>query len=549
MIRRALAAVALGPFRVLELPASPASAHAALARTAPVQGTVTQQPPYEIVLTFTEHVTAVKDKIRVVGPDGKRIDKNDPVVSGNDLHIPVRVDVPRGTFLVSYRVISADSHPVAAGYTYSVGAPSATAPASNPGASDRTDRAVAIAVSVSRYLSFAGLILVAGPVLVLTALWPRRLPRRAPARLAYLGLGLVGLATLLDLYLQGPYQNGGILLSFSAGDLGAVLGGAHGRAQLARLAAVAAAALLLPTFLAGKGGKPLRVLLALAGVVGVATWPLSGHPSDSTAPLLTVVSDAAHLTSMAVWLGGLVMLVAFLLRQADERELDAILPVWSNWAALAVTVLVLAGTAQALIEVVTLSALLHTTYGKVLLLKIGLLALVLAAAAVSRQVIRRRAAAGPSTPGIPRLRRAVLAEIAGAVLILGLTSALVQTTPARTAAATPAAAPGRDIFSTTLDSPLYQLQLDIEPTKVGNNEVHLFAYNRQGAPLTVQEWKVTAALPAQGIEGVEVPVLRLTESHASGSVTLPSPGAWRFSFTLRVGDFDEATVTTVVDVR
>jgi copper transport protein len=251
---------------------------------------------------------------------------------------------------------------------------------------------------------------------------------------------------------------------------------------------------------------------------------------------------------MAIWLGGLVMLSVFLLRQANEKELDSILPVWSNWATLAVTVLVLAGTAQALIEVATLNALLHTTYGKLLLLKIGLLAVVLAVAAVSRQVVHRRGAGAAEPAGVPRLRRAVLVEVAGAVLILGLTSVLVQTAPARTAAATPGPAPDRGIFSTTLDSKLYQLQLDIEPTKVGNSDVHLYAFTREGATLTVKEWKVTAALPAQGIEPIDVPVLRITDSHASGTVTLPSVGAWQFSFTLRVTDFDEATVTTVVNV-
>jgi copper transport protein len=539
---RFLAAVALGLFGVLVLPAGSASAHAALVRTSPVQGTVTQDPPFEIVITFTEHVSPVKDKTHVIGPDGKNIDKGEITVTGDDVHIPVRTDVPRGTYLVSYRMISADSHPVGAGFTYSVGAPSATPPKPGDATSGRTDRVVAISVSAANYLGFAGLILVVGPVLVLTALWPRRLSARGPTRLAFAGLGLIGLSSLLELYLQAPYDNGGSLFSASGADLSAVLDSTYGKAQLVRLATVVVLALLLPLYLKGRGGKALQAGLAVVAVVAVGTWPVAGHPTTSNAPLLTIVADAAHLTSMAVWLGGLVMLTVFLLRQANEKELDAILPVWSNWAALAVTVLVLAGTAQALIEVATVGALLHTTYGKLLLLKAGLLAVVLAVAAVSRAAVRRRAS------GVPRLRRSVLLEICGAVLILGLAAALVQTTPARTAAAVPANQPDQGIYSTTLDSKLYQLQLDIEPTKTGNNEVHLYAFTPQGAALAVKEWKASAALPARGIEPIDVPVLAITESHATGTVTLPSPGAWRFSFTLRVSDFDEATVTTTVPV-
>ncbi|OLE29375.1 MAG: copper resistance protein CopC [Actinobacteria bacterium 13_1_20CM_3_71_11] len=535
-------ALLLGLLGLFALPASPASAHAALVRTSPVQGTVLQQAPYEIVVTFSEHVTPVRDKINVVGPDGKRVDQSTATVSGADLHIPVRTNVPRGTYLVSYRVISADAHPLGAGFTYSVGAPSATAPLPGSATSGRTDRTVAISLASAKYLSYAGLILVAGPVLVLTALWPHRLPRRDPARLGYLGLGLVGLSTLLELYLQAPYENGGTLFSASGSDLSAILNSTFGRAHVVRLVVVAIGALLLPLFLNRRGGRPVKAVLAVAGVLGIATWGLAGHPAASNAPVLTEIADAAHLTSMAIWLGGLVMLVLFVLRRATSEELGAILPVWSNWAALAVTVLILAGTAQGLIEVVTYRALVSTTYGQLLLVKIALLGGVLTAAYFSRRLVQR-----PKEPH--RLRRSVLVEIIGAVLILGFASALVQTTPARTAAATvPAQTPDRGVFSTTLNTKLYQLQLDIEPTKVGNNEVHLYAYTPVGAPLAVKEWKVSAALPAGGIEPIDVPTLPLTESHATGTITLPSAGNWQFNFTLRISDFDEATVSTAVQV-
>ncbi len=564
-MRRFVLAVLFGLAVVPVLPAAPASAHAALVRTSPVQGSVVSEAPTEVVITFSEHVVPVKDKIRVVGPDGKRVDRNDAQVTGDDLHIPVRTDAPRGTFLVSYRVISADSHPVGAGYSYSLGAPSATAPQPTDSAG-RTDPPVAVALSSARYLGFAGLILLAGPALILTALWPPRLSRRGPTRLAYLGLGLVGVATLLELYLQAPYESGGSL--FDGGDFGGLLTSQYGAAHLVRLGVLAAGALLLRPYLAGRtdpprteaapkpmrGAVPIRAALAILAVVGAATWPLSGHPAASTAPTLTIIADAAHLASMAIWLGGLVMLVAFVLRRANARELGAILPVWSNWAALAVAVLVLAGTAQALIEIGTVAALLHTTYGRLVLLKIGILALVLGVAAVSRRIVRRRLvapgdeAAQLAPAGVRRLRRSVLTEVAGAVLILGLTSALVQTTPARTASAAAPSGPNPGIFATTLDSKLFQLQLDVEPAKLGNNEVHLYAYAPDGAPVAVKEWKASAALPAQGLEPIDIPLLPLTDSHATGTVTLPSRGDWQFSFTLRTTEIDQATVTTTIPI-
>jgi copper transport protein len=607
----------LGLLATVALPAGPASAHAALVRTSPVQGSIVRTAPNEVVVTFSENVGLVKDKIQVIGPDGKRVDKRDPTVVGDALHIPVNIDVPRGTYLVSYRVISADSHPVGAGFSYSVGAPSASAPTPT-NSSSGTSHVVAGAIEVSHYVGYAGLILIAGTALVLSALWPYRLNRTGPSRLAYAGMGLTATAAVADFYLQGPYGNGGGLLSPDFTD---VFDTTLGKALLVRLAVLALALPLIPRFLAGTSGKLARSALSILAVVGIGTWSLSGHPATSSAALLTIIADAAHLTSMAIWVGGLVVLAVWLLRLANARELAAILPIWSNWAALAVSVLVLAGTAQALIQIATVDALLHTGYGQLVIAKVALLAVVLAVAAVSRRLVRRGAvvphpavvgsvaavddddaydsedpdesddesggrevgggadetiiearsegideisydAAGedPDSGAVERLaeidrtalrrlRLSVLIEVIGVVIILGLTSVLVQTTPARTAAASTASQADIGIFTETMNSPLYQLQFDVEPVKQGDNEVHLYAYTPDGKPLAVKEWHASAALPARNIEPIAVTLLPLTDSHATGQISLPWAGSWQFSFTLRTTDIDEATVTTTVVVK
>ena len=401
---------------------------------------------------------------------------------------------------------------------------------------------VGVSIAASHLVGYAGLILVAGPALVLFALWPRRLSRRGPTRLAYAGLGLIALSTVLEFVLEAPYATGVGLFGFSGGDLRAVFDSTFGHAHLARLAVTLAAAFLLRPYLAGASGRPERVLLGALAVVGVFSWPFAGHPGSSVAPALTIAADAAHLAAMAVWAGGLVMLAAFLLPRADSRELGAILPVWSTWALIAVSVVVLSGVAQALVEIASVDALLHTSYGQLVLLKAGLLGLVLVIAAGSRRLV----GAGESA-SVTRLRRAVAAEAVGVVLILGLASFLVQTTPARTAAAEAANA-GNGPFSVTLTTSLYQVQIDIDPARTGDNTVHLYAYDPQGAPLKVLQWTVKAALPGAGVEPIDVLLLPLTDSHATGEVNLPVAGKWQVTLTLQVSKFDEASVSTTVSV-
>src|SRR5690606_13731934 len=139
-----------------------------------------------------------------------------------------------------YRAISADGHPVGGSFTYSVGAPSAT-PIAEDGDSG-TGGWAQTAMAVVKYLGYLGLVLVAGPALVLAALWPRRLPRRGPIRLVRLGLGVVGLATVAGLVLQVPYTTGVGLTEITGARLGEVLGTTFGTAHLVRLGAIAAVA-------------------------------------------------------------------------------------------------------------------------------------------------------------------------------------------------------------------------------------------------------------------------------------------------------------------
>ena len=545
--RRAFAAGAgllIGLFLVLLGPAGPASAHAALSASDPGNGTIVPDAPNKVTLTFSESVQLLDGKIQVLGPDNSRADQGDPTVDGSTVTIPLRSGGGRGTYLVSYRVISADSHPVGGSLTYSVGA--ASTPPSATLDDTKVDPVVRGLIPVGKYLGYVGLVLLVGPTLVLALLWPHRLSRRGPAKLIWTGTGLILGSTLLAVWLQVPYSIGTTLFDVRVGDLRDVLGSTFGAVMLVRLGVVCAAALLLRPVLRGSGGES-KADLALLGVLGVAalaTWPLTGHPTASPVAGVSVVIDAIHLAAMSVWLGGLVMLVAFLLPRANERELGAILPIWSRWAATAVAALIVAGTVQALIEVSSVHGLVSSTYGRLILVKVALAACVLGVAWYSRRLVRARTA--ESKPG--GLRRIVFAELAITAVVLGVTAALVQIAPPRTAQAAESAATSTTVTK-TLTSSTMAMQVDIFPATVGNNSLHLYAYTPDNKPLTVVEWTATAALPAKGIEPISIPLLRITDFHAIGDIALPSAGEWTFKFTARTSDIDEQTLTMTATIN
>src|SRR3954467_15560274 len=109
--RRAVAGgigLLIGLFCVLLGPAAPASAHAALVASDPGNGTIVPDAPNKVTLTFSESVQLLDGKIQVLGPDGSRADQGDPTAEGGTVTIPLRSGGGRGTYLVSFRVISAD---------------------------------------------------------------------------------------------------------------------------------------------------------------------------------------------------------------------------------------------------------------------------------------------------------------------------------------------------------------------------------------------------------------------------------------------------------
>ncbi|MFS8497654.1 MAG: CopD family protein, partial [Micromonosporaceae bacterium] len=410
------------------------------------------------------------------------------------------------------------------------------------------------ALSAVRYVGYAGLVLLVGAAVALARLWPQRLSRTGAARLLWTGVGLVAASTVAGVWLQVPYTTGGPVTQVSGAALADVLATTYGRAHLVRLGVLAAAAWLLRRVTAGRATRGDLAVLAVLGTVGLGTWPVAGHPVTTPVPAASVAAGTVHLAAAAFWLGGLVVLAGILLRRADGRELAAILPVWSVWAATAVAALVLAGVVQAVLTVGTPGALLSTRYGLLLTAKVSLVAVVVAVAAYSRRTVRRLAATAPvGRPG--GLRTAVALEAGLLAGVLVFSSVLVQTVPARTEVAAaeaaaavdaPTSAPGP--FRATTHSTLYALEVTVDPAATGRNAVDLRAYTHTGEPLPVVEWRGSASLPAAGVEGVDIPLSAVDDNHARGEVDLPLAGEWQLRLTLRISEIDQATVLVSVSV-
>lgn len=558
---------------LLALSGRPASAHAELVATTPANGAHLDRPPPEVVLRFTESVSPVRNGLRLLDGNGRTVVELTGRAGprgGSEVVMPLPGSLGDGAYVLSWRVLSADSHPVHGAFVFSVGSVQA-APLADAGARAGADRAVGIAFWLARLLGFVGLAVLVGGAFLVLACWPagRTDPGvRRVLKPAWIASLVAAVAVLL---LQGAEVAGSSLAAvFDPTSVLDTVRTRYGVLLLARIALLVVAGVVLARL-----GRPETrlsrgriVAVAVLGSALAMTWSGGGHPSAGTLVALAVVTDAAHLLAMAVWLGGLAMLAALVLRARGGRapdEASAAVSRFSRWAGVAVAVLGGTGLIQAWRELA--AAGIGTQYFSLLVFKVSAFGLLLWLGALSRSVVRRRllAPAGmPAAPGrrgrarrveqdtLVGLRRSVRWEVGIAAVVLGLTAALVATPPGGhdhgpAAAAGPAAGP----FLGALTLPgTGDVQVWVDPARPGNNQIVLNVRDGLGLNQDVPEVRAQLQLADGNVGPLPVSLAKTGPGQfVANAVLVPIAGTWRLSLQVRTGDFDEATVEAQIPMR
>lgn len=551
--------------------AAPAAAHAELRRSVPAAGERLDRAPAEFRLEFTEPVTLVEDGFRLLDENGVEKSVAAADATGATVIMPV-ASLPDGGYVLLWRVVSGDSHPVVGAIPFAVG--DAVPPAADPAARG-SDALVSFLMGLTRWAGYLGTALLVGSLAVVALCWPAGTRRDGVRRMLLLGAASAGGAAAVGLLTQGPYAAGRPLSGVIDPDLlQATLSTAYGRAGVARIAIVAALAAwaLSRIYRSGRGSWPIGIAL---GLLLAATFSAQGHAWAAEQRLVAVVTDALHVLAMATWLGGLAVLVAVALRPGavEQQPRDPLphrpvpeaagggpavvtrVPVeacvthpptpvaklpdlrrWSRLAMSCVAVLVVTGTLASLREVGSWSALANTRYGALLLAKLALVALLLGIAARARAWVQRNASAEArhvDPPPVSALRRSVMIEAGMGALVLAVTAALVSTTPGAAAEA-----PSPRATGTLPDGTVATVTVD------DRRLLEVRVETGDERPVAPVEVSARASLPARGVEDLPVDLHRSGDTWVAHDDALPFAGTWRVTVTVRTSEID-AGVTTV----
>lgn len=543
-----------------------AAAHAELVETSPANGAHLEAAPPEVTLRFSETVNPVRGGFTLLDGNGKTLAQPAASGSGARITMPLPDSLGDGVYLINWRVVSADSHPIHGAFVFSVGTARA-APLGDAGAQAGSDSSVGVAFWLFRLLGYASLAMLIGGSFFLVASWPSgRTDQRARRLIKIAWIAAVGSA-VGSLLLQGPYAAGASLAgAVDPGLIADTIDTGYGIMLLARIVLLGVAAVVLTRLLAAEDPVPRNqiVVITTLGVALAATWSGAGHPAAAGSWIWAALPlDALHLAAVAIWLGGLVILVGSTLgkrSRAGEEEAATAVSRYSRSAAIAVIVLGGTGLLQAVREIIASGV--GTEYFSLLVFKVGAFGLLIWLAALSRSAVQRHLSApaggrkGASRRAtqdmISRLRLSVRWEVGIAVVVLGLTAALVATPPGGhdhgpSAAADTSSGP----FQRELALPgSGDVQVWVDPARTGNNQIVLNVRDGRGINRDVPEVQAQLRLPANNIGPLPVTLAKTGPGQfVANSVVVPVPGTWQLSLRVRSTDFDEATVDTQIVMR
>ncbi len=494
-------------------------AHAGLVAADPAPGATLDATPPTVRLAFSERPEPSLSEIRVLDSGGAAYQSGSPLATGADQHsltIPVR-PLGRGTYTVSWRVVSAeDGHATSGTYGFGVGV-SPTGGAAVTTTTTTSDSSWL--EGVARWILLVGLVVLLGAAVATVA----RFGGAGGSDLA-LAAGGWG-ASFVGVLLLAEAQRIAAGSSFSA-----LFDTSVGRALIWRAVAVlAAGAALLLAWRLPALRRWAMLAAALAALAAVSVHVGAGHAAAGAWPSsLTILAQVAHFAAAGVWFGGLAALLLGV-RGEPSAEKAASVRRFAVVAAATLVIVVVTGTVRAIDELTSVGELVTSGYGRAVLAKIALIAIIAGLAARNRR--RVPAAAEDLGP----LRRGARVELALAAVALAVAALLGSLAPP--VGGQPQPAPGLSASGSDFGTSV-RVDLATASQRPGPNRFLVEADDYDsGDPVGAQRISLRfTPLDDPGVEPSSLELHRLADGSFAGSgANLAFPGRWEVTALIERG--------------
>ncbi len=510
----------------------------------PAPNSSVTRAPRSVSILFGEPPDVKLSRIAVLDAKGTNVDAGaTTAVPGKprELVVPLESGLPSGVYTVRWRTVSTiDGHLAAGSFAFGVGV-AVSAPAGGASTTAVNEALTPRAVA-ARTLLFLGLVGVLGTaILGFFAYGTPPLPLRRVITLGA-GLALVGsVAVVAD-----QMAAAGVA---PAAMLGSSLGASLVERAVPALALAAAALLQLRR----SWSRAWSAVAGLAACAAMGVDVLNGHATAESPVALNDVAQWLHIAAVGVWIGGLMALVVALLRTPLEERSHAARRL-STLAAIGLVVVAATGVFRTVVEVASWSALVTTTFGILVLVKVGLLAVLAALGALNRY---RNV---PRLPGaLGALRRVASTEIVVGVAALAVAAALVNAAPpVEYAAAAGPSLPSSLTVRASDYATTIQTSLTLTPGRAGFNDFRMvvsdYDTGKRIAPSSVRLSFTQPFRPTLGTSTLSLKTQPDGSAEARGA-EISLEGVWEVAAVVQHGDrsaevhFQLSTVEPAPKVR
>lgn len=525
--------------------ATGAWSHAVLMDSNPKAGQQLDAAPSEVSVTFNENVGPIFFKI--LDRTGKEVGSPGEIqIDGFKLTLPLKDSLANGTYVLTYRVISADTHPVGATFGFSVGEPMADTSQMSAGA-DSSSTPWTYAVAANRWLLYAAMLLAAG-----SALFTILVNSPGAVGEAAFALGRKASITAAVSYVLSIGLGGAEMVMGGGGALFAVDTWMRGtQSTLTPSAAIGVPAMLILIWAYGQGSaQPKTGALLVGSAAAVASFLVTGHAATAVPVWLMAPVVGVHLVCAAFWFGALYPLLVST-SAVSAKESGAIMTEFSLRAVYSVVALAISGVVISWVQLETPANILGNEYGTSLIRKLVLFAIILGFAAYNKVVLTPALETG--TAGAEaRIRRSIKFEYVIYVLILGAAVTLTLTTPPRAIVDQGGgmAGMGSDGFKASVKVDKYTTDFEITPARAGENMIMITVKDAAGQVLKVSDVEIIAQLESAGISDLTIKGERLpNEMWHIMAKDLIIPGEWTIRADVFIDDFDKVGFETKVQIK
>lgn len=541
-----------------------ASAHPVYVDSSPGAFQSVPSSPREVNVFFSEPIELGYSSISVLGPDGGRVDMNDPHnVEGDTASIGVAMQpgLPEGEYTVSTKVLSAvDGHVVEETFIFGVG----TQVSSTGGGQQQKD-ILSPEESASRFPGMVGQVIAVGAAFGTLWLWKPlgRVPWLSSAifqtrvaidrrmiKLIIIGAGLVLASGVAMIIVQA------ISIEASVPEAIATKFGNVWITRMLQSSILMAIAVAVYRKVAKSNTSPSRAEMFAILIMGLAvlvTSSLIAHAA-ATEQITPIVLDFFHNAAASIWIGGLILLgfaaVPKLLAIADERVRSTALAILiPRFSVIVVTILgiaVITGPILLFALESNISLTLASTYGQILAIKLSLAGVMVAMGAYSQFVVQRKAVAvmnnnGGSTQvaaatSFRHYGKILKAEAGVGIALLLMVSLMANgALPSGQFPAYQRQAADQQAFAEEINTDLVRtaytgegrVQLAISPFAVGQNNFKVSFFGQDGSNATgIESATIKMTQLERGIGPITVETKKQSENVFVADAAFSLPGVW-----------------------